>query len=186
MRLVSFWLRRACNTKLMNIKTMEKRKYSRDGRAPIPVDEKTSRLMSSIKGKDTKPELTLRKLLRESEFGGYRLHWSKAPGRPDICYPSKKIAIFVNGCFWHRCPKCNLPVPKSHSDYWILKLEKNVQRDIKKQLELKQHGWNVFIFWECEIQELPKTKTKTFYKLIQLLEKFKNSQKTINNGKEKI
>lgn len=161
----------------MKKKLTEKRNYSRDGRAPIPINEKTSQIMSSIKGKDTIPELTLRKLLRESEYGGYRLHWSKAPGRPDISYPGKKIAIFVNGCFWHRCPKCHLPVPKSHSEYWTTKLEKNVQRDKSKQVELLQSGWNVITFWECEIQELSKKKTKKFYNLLNLLKKL-NTEKS--------
>lgn len=81
--------------------------YIRDGRAPIPESEITSKVMSAVRGKDTKPELALRKALKDVGIQGYRLHWKRAPGRPDIAYPGSKVAIFVHGCFWHRCPYCN-------------------------------------------------------------------------------
>lgn len=77
------------------------KQYIRDGRAPIPEKELTSRIMSAIKAKNTKPEIMLRKALWFEGYSGYRLHWKKVAGRPDICYPRKKVAIFVNGCFWH-------------------------------------------------------------------------------------
>jgi DNA mismatch endonuclease (patch repair protein) len=128
-------------------------RYLRDGRAPIPGAESTSRVMSANKGKDTKPELTLRKVLRYVGLPGYRLHWKGAPGRPDIAYPKYKVAIFVHGDFWHRCPVCNLPLPKSHTDFWEQKLDRNVQRDARKVAELKSAGWKVFICWEHEIKE---------------------------------
>ncbi|WP_230740287.1 very short patch repair endonuclease [Methanooceanicella nereidis] len=126
--------------------------FIRDGRSPIPESEVTSRVMSSIRGKDTKPELKLRKALRDAGLSGYRLHWKKAPGRPDIAYPGKKIAIFVHGCFWHRCPKCNPPTTKTHKNFWDEKFRKNVERDKKKTEALVNTGWKVFVFWECEIE----------------------------------
>lgn len=133
---------------------MQKKKaYLRDGRAPIPKDELTSRIMSSIGGKNTKPELILRKALWKEGIRGYRLHWKKAPGRPDISFPGKKIAIFVNGCFWHRCPKCQPPMPKSHSEFWKNKFEKNVIRDKSKIISLKENGWTTHIVWECDIKD---------------------------------
>jgi DNA mismatch endonuclease (patch repair protein) len=132
---------------------MPKRKeYIRDGRAPIPVKESTSEIMSSIKDRNTKPELILRKALWSSGIKGYRLHWKKAPGRPDIAFPGKKVAVFVNGCFWHRCPHCNPPMPKSHSDFWKNKFEKNVERDKRKIDQLKNIGWETLIIWECRIK----------------------------------
>lgn len=91
--------------------------YLRDGRAPIPDSEITSRVMSSNKGKNTKPEILMRDALRQIGIPGYRLHWKKAPGRPDIAYPGKKIAIFVHGCYWHRCPHCDLPLPKTNTEF---------------------------------------------------------------------
>ena len=125
--------------------------YIRDGRAPIPTSETTSRVMSANLGKNTKPELALRKALRAIGLPGYRLHWKKVPGRPDIAYPGRKIAIFVNGCYWHRCPHCDLPLPKSNTDFWLNKFESNKKRDSEKILKLEEEGWRVLVFWECEI-----------------------------------
>ncbi len=130
---------------------MEKR-YTRDGRAPIPEKEITSRVMSLIRAKHTKPELRLRKALYHSGLSGYRLHWNKIPGSPDISYPGAKIAIFVNGCFWHRCPYCNPPIPKTHVEFWKEKFRNNIERDRRKVRELEELGWNVLVFWECRIK----------------------------------
>jgi DNA mismatch endonuclease (patch repair protein) len=131
----------------------ETKEYIRDGRAPIPKSEVTSRVMSANRGKDTKPEILMRKALREVGIPGYRIHWKKVPGKPDIAYPGRKIAIFVNGCYWHRCPKCNLPLPKSNTDFWKAKFDRNKARDIKKKKDLEDLGWEVFVFWECEIKD---------------------------------
>ncbi|WP_198003717.1 very short patch repair endonuclease [Methanococcoides burtonii] len=127
-------------------------KYIRDGRAPIPKSKITSRVMSANVGKDTKPELLLRKALRYIGIPGYRLHWKKVPGRPDITYPGGKIAIFVNGCYWHRCPYCNLPLPKSHTDFWAEKFKRNKERDDENIRLLKAEGWKIIVLWECEIK----------------------------------
>ena len=93
---------------LILLKAMPK-KYIRDKRSPKPLSESTSKVMSANKAKNTKPEIALRKALWSEGYKGYRLNWKNVPGRPDIAYPGKKIAIFVNGCYWHRCPKCDLP-----------------------------------------------------------------------------
>ena len=126
--------------------------YYRDKRSPKPLNESTSKVMSANKAKNTKPEITLRKALWYEGHKGYRLNWKKVPGRPDIAYPGKKIAIFVNGCYWHRCPKCNLPLPKTNTDFWKEKFDKNVKRDKKKNDELLSLDWIVLVFWECDIQ----------------------------------
>lgn len=130
----------------------DKRKYIRDGRAPIPSSEATSRVMSANKAKNTKPEVILQKALFRKK-PGYRLHWKKAPGRPDICYPGRKVAIFVNGCFWHRCPHCNLPMPKSNAEFWKQKFKNNIERDKRKLEELEILGWRVVFIWECQIND---------------------------------
>jgi len=124
--------------------------YVRDKRSPLPKNEVVSKVMSSNKSKDTGPEMMLRKSLKENGAGGYRLRW-KVPGKPDIAYPGKKIAIFVNGCFWHRCPHCNLPLPKSNTDFWSDKFEKNKERDRIKTALLEEKGWAVITVWECGI-----------------------------------
>jgi DNA mismatch endonuclease (patch repair protein) len=126
--------------------------YIRDGRAPIPESEMTSKVMSAIRAKNTKPEIDFRKALREVGIPGYRLHWKKAAGRPDIAYPRRKVAVFVHGCFWHRCPYCNLPLPKSHTGWWEKKLERNKLRDDEKVRSLEAAGWTVLVFWEHEIK----------------------------------
>lgn len=120
-----------------------------------PLTDGVRKSMRSNKGKGTSPELVVRKALRESGYPGYRLNWKKAPGRPDICYPGRKIAIFVNGCFWHRCPVCDLPMPKHNSPYWREKFEKNVQRDRRNRSDLAEEGWEVIDIWECELKRDP-------------------------------
>ena len=120
---------------------------------PHPASEVTTKVMKANKSKDTKPEMILRKALREAGFPGYRLHWKKAPGHPDIAYPGRKVAIFVNGCFWHRCPHCNLPTTKRNQEYWVPKFERNVERDKKEQEDLIRLGWTVEVVWECEIKK---------------------------------
>lgn len=127
-------------------------RYLRDGRAPIPARESTSRVMKGNKGKNTKPEISVRKLLWNNNFKGYRLHWNKVPGRPDIAFPGKKIAIFVNGCYWHRCPICQPPLPKSNSIFWKEKFDKNVERDNRKHAQLKDLNWKVLVIWECQVK----------------------------------
>lgn len=126
--------------------------YKRDGRAPIPLKEITSKIMSSIKAKNTKPELRLRRALWNENIRGYRLHWKSVPGKPDIAFPAKKIAIFVNGCYWHRCPKCQPSTPKSNLEFWQHKFETNKLRDFRKNQELVELGWEVLTIWECELK----------------------------------
>jgi DNA mismatch endonuclease (patch repair protein) len=117
--------------------------------------------MSANKAKETGPEVTLRKALWQAGFTGYRKNWRKAPGTPDIAFPVKKIAIFVNGCFWHRCPKCNLPLPKSNRRFWKEKFGKNVLRDKAKLKKIRSQKWRALVIWECDLKRnLPKMVNK--------------------------
>lgn len=125
--------------------------YLRDGRAPVPAREATSKAMSANKARNTKPEMLLRKALHRNSVRGYRVNWKNAPGRPDIAFPGRKVAIFVHGCFWHRCPTCNLQLPKSNTGFWSQKFENNVKRDSNKVEQLFQMGWRVITVWECDI-----------------------------------
>ena len=111
-----------------------------------------SRNMGKIRSKDTSPELIVRKLTHSLGYR-YRLHRKDLPGKPDLVFPSKKKVIFVHGCFWHqhKKPSCKIArLPKSNRDYWIPKLQKNVERDIQHRKSLKRMGWNSFVIWECE------------------------------------
>lgn len=141
--------------------------YIRDGRAPIPRKEATSRIMSRVKGKNTKPELSLRKELRAQGLKEYRLHPKTLPGRPDVYFPSQKLAIFINGCFWHRCPYCKPSRPKTHKAFWSKKFAANVARDKAKRALLKKMGIRSVVFWECQIKKnvaklVAKLKTTAF------------------------
>lgn len=117
------------------------------------VDPATTKVMRANKRRDTKPELLVRRMLRELGHPGYRLDWKKAPGHPDIAYPGRKIAIFVNGCFWHRCPTCAFAPPKKNRAYWEAKFERNVERDRRVQAELEDLGWKVIVIWEHELKK---------------------------------
>lgn len=128
---------------------------SKLGPPPKPSSAAVSRSMKGNRARDTTPELRLRALLREAGYPGYRLHWKSAPGRPDVAYPGRKVAIFVNGCFWHQCPRCQPVQPKTHSEFWSKKFELNVERDARKRHELEQAGWTVITVWECELRDEP-------------------------------
>lgn len=130
--------------------------YIRDGRAPIPLEESTSRVMSSIRGKDTTLEINLRRALREAGVVGFSFHLKRLPGRPDIAFKKKKLAIFINGCFWHLCPYCRPTPPKSHKAFWKKKFTANKLRDARKRLELKKMGWNTLTIWECQWKKRPQ------------------------------
>jgi DNA mismatch endonuclease, patch repair protein len=116
--------------------------------------ERRSNNMRNIRGKDTTPELAVRKLCRELGFSGYRIHRKELPGKPDLVWLGRKLAIFVHGCFWHGhdCPE-GLRKPKSNRSYWIPKIEGNQQRDAENVSRLRESGWDVLVIWECETTE---------------------------------
>lgn len=127
--------------------------YIRDGRSPIPKTLITSRVMSANKGKNTRPEIKLRKGLRMIGLSDYKLHPKNLPGRPDVVFPGRKLAIFVNGCFWHRCPHCKPERPKTHSKFWETKFQNNIERDKRNVRALRRAGWKVNIIWECRLKK---------------------------------
>ena len=108
--------------------------------------------MSRIGGKDTAPEICLRKLLHRAGFR-FRLHVPDLPGRPDIVLPKYRTVIFVNGCFWHKHKGCtDATTPKTRTDFWLKKFNSTVERDYRKQKELEGLGWRVLTVWECELK----------------------------------
>jgi DNA mismatch endonuclease (patch repair protein) len=112
-----------------------------------------SERMSRVRGKDTKPEMIVRRLLHGLGYR-YRLHARDLPGKPDIVFRGRRKAIYVHGCFWHRhpIPACKLArLPKTRQDFWVPKLEGNRQRDIENQRRLTEMGWEVLVVWECGI-----------------------------------
>lgn len=108
--------------------------------------------MSRIKGKNTKPEMLVRKFLFSNGLR-YRLHDKKLPGKPDIVLPKYKTVIFVHGCFWHGHDDCKYyVVPKTRTDWWLAKINTNKQKDEVSISRLQQSGWKVIVIWECELK----------------------------------
>lgn len=115
--------------------------------------EKRSAVMRRVKGRDTTPELVVRRAL--TRLGArYRLHRTSLPGSPDIVMPGRRLALFVHGCFWHGhdCAR-GARVPKANRDYWLGKVGRNRARDARTQAELAALGWRVETIWECELKD---------------------------------
>lgn len=134
--------------------------------APPATNDHVRKSMQGNKRANTKPELLVRQRLRQAGLTGYRLQW-KVPGHPDIAWPGKKVCIEVRGCFWHRCPHCQLSMPKSHVEYWVLKFDRNVERDAETSAALKAMGWKVHVIWECQLKK--KVVDQTFAELLPVL-----------------
>lgn len=110
-----------------------------------------SRNMAAIRRRDTRIEKHLRSGLWRAGLRGYRVDAAKVPGRPDVAFGRQKVAVFVDGCFWHQCPECYRE-PKSNTDYWRAKLERNVARDRAVDECLQKAGWVVLRVWEHEVE----------------------------------
>jgi DNA mismatch endonuclease (patch repair protein) len=117
----------------------------------VLTKKQRSYCMSRIRAKDTQPEVILRKALSSAGLKGYRLHY-KLIGKPDIVFPKRRIAIFIDGCFWHRCPKCFIK-PGTNKSFWKKKIDSNVKRDKTVNAELKSKGWKVLRIWEHELRK---------------------------------
>jgi DNA mismatch endonuclease, patch repair protein len=111
-----------------------------------------SALMAAIRGRDTGPELAVRRALRGLGVG-YRLHVKGLSGRPDIVMKGRRTIIFVHGCFWHRHGCRAASTPKSRQDYWQPKFDGNVARDARNEQQLRATGWTVLVIWECETKD---------------------------------
>lgn len=114
------------------------------------VDKATrSRMMAGIRGKNTQPELKVRRYLHKHGFR-FRLHKCDLPGQPDIVLPKWKAVVFVHGCFWHRHAGCRYATtPASNAEKWQIKFDENVARDQRDIAALKRMGWKVMVVWEC-------------------------------------
>ncbi|WP_051558762.1 very short patch repair endonuclease [Allorhizobium undicola] len=119
--------------------------------ADVFTQEKRSEIMARVRSRDTGPEMIVRHHLHAKGLR-YSLRRNDLPGRPDIVFPSRRIAVFVHGCFWHQHPGCRAAtLPKTRTDFWRGKLEANVLRDSRVQDELRAAGWLPLVAWECEL-----------------------------------
>jgi DNA mismatch endonuclease (patch repair protein) len=129
--------------------------------------------MSRIKGKDTKPEMLVRKYLHTNGLR-YRLHNKILPGKPDLTLSKYRTVIFVNGCFWHGHKGCKYFVlPKTRTEWWQNKIEETIKRDNKKMKDLNERGWNSLVIWECELK--PKKINMTLNNIIFTITKKANN-----------
>lgn len=110
--------------------------------------------MSHIRGRDTKPEIKFRELLFARGIKGYRVNY-KLTGRPDVVFTKKKLAVFIDGCFWHKCKKCFVK-PATRTDFWMKKIEGNLMRDKLINRQLQKEEWRVLRFWEHQLRKKPE------------------------------
>jgi DNA mismatch endonuclease (patch repair protein) len=113
-----------------------------------------SRLMAAIRGKDTKPELVVRRMVHRMGYR-FRLHLKSLPGTPDLVFPRRRLAIFIHGCFWHRHQGCaRSTTPKSRAEFWQAKFDANIARDHRDMAALDALGWRVAVLWECQTKDV--------------------------------
>lgn len=131
--------------------------------------EVRSRNMAAIKGKDTKPEITVRKFLFSKGFR-YKLYDKSLPGKPDLVLPKYNTVIFVHGCFWHGHTDCRyFVIPKTRTEWWKIKIERNKQLDDENYVKLKKMGWKIITIFECRLR--PKFRNRTLQHLMTRLVK---------------
>jgi DNA mismatch endonuclease, patch repair protein len=122
--------------------------------------ERRSRLMSRVRGKDTTPELVVRRAAHSLGLR-FRLHRKDLPGTPDLVFPGRKAVVFVHGCFWHRHEGCKkATAPKSRQDFWQAKFERNVARDREALAALERRGWRTLVIWQCETNDSSSVKAE--------------------------
>jgi len=127
---------------------------------------KRSEVMSHIRSKANKgTEIALARLLRRNFVNGWRRHLP-LPGRPDFTFQKSKLIVFVDGCFWHGCPKCYRP-PKTAQGYWSQKIQRNRSRDTRVKHELRKGGWRVLRIWECDLEKHPEKCVRQIMNLLR-------------------
>jgi len=127
------------------------------------TSQERSRIMSRVKGRDTKPEKLIRSLLHAMGYR-FRLHRKGLPGKPDILLPKHRKAIFVHGCFWHGHADCRRAArPESNADFWNKKIDGNMARDKMVQAELGKSGWSLLVIWQCEMKDVEKLRQNLEY-----------------------
>ena len=115
--------------------------------------EQRSKNMAAVKGKDTTPEIRVRRMLHKMGYR-FRLHRKDLPGKPDIVLPRYRLCIFVHGCFWHQHPGCKrATIPDFNHEFWVKKFQETSKRDERAEKELREQGWHVCVIWECETKK---------------------------------
>ena len=136
-----------------------------------PVPSATSstvrKSMRGNKSERTRPETQLTEGLIESGISNFNLNQKGVPGSPDITFDVAKLAVFIHGCFWHRCPYCNPHFPDSNQQYWAAKFARNKRRDRRVRSELRVQGWRPMVLWECKLRRNPKYAIRRIRKALE-------------------
>jgi DNA (cytosine-5)-methyltransferase 1 len=150
----------------------------------IETTEQRSRIMRAVPGKNTSVEKELRRLLCDADFRGYRLHDSRVPGSPDVVFTRIRVAIFVDGCFWHGCAQC-YRAPKSNSEYWTMKVRRNKERDERVTVACEAAGWVVLRLWEHEILKTPAAAISKVTRIMKKAERASTKAHKTHAGKQR-
>ncbi|MBI1333805.1 MAG: DNA mismatch endonuclease Vsr [Armatimonadetes bacterium] len=125
-------------------------------RTSLETTEPVRKSMRSNRSTGTKPEIEFRRTIWQSGLKGYRKNVARLPGKPDIAFSSVRLAVFIHGCFWHGCPRCEargrIRPPKTNTEYWLRKVQRNRTRFEEQCRLLEASGWTVMTFWECELK----------------------------------
>lgn len=134
---------------------------------PKASSDAVRRSMQGNKSKGTLPERTLARMVWGAGFRGYRKNDRRIPGKPDLYLPSLRLAVMMNGCFWHRCPHCKPTMPKSNADFWSDKFERNRERDARQKRLREELGIRSLVVWECQLKKNPERVLGRMIKMVK-------------------
>ena len=143
-------------------------KYPRLPAAPVASTEGTRASMKGNKSSGTGPEVRLAEVLNSRGLTNYTTNAAEIPGSPDFAFWDEKIAVFVHGCFWHRCPHCKPHFPKSNPEYWQAKFIRNRLRDAEARSALRSIGWKPLVVWECTLRKNPMRSGRRIERMLEL------------------
>lgn len=136
--------------------------------APPATSAAVRASMQGNKSLKTKPESILKDELKRAGIRLFIMNYKRLSGTPDLAFPSAKLAVFLHGCFWHRCPYCNPHFPDSNQEYWSAKFARNKRRDTRVRRDLRAQGWRPIVVWECKLKKNPQ---RTVYRIKKALKK---------------
>lgn len=137
--------------------------------APRASSDSVKSSMQGNRSERTRPENLLESKLHQHSITGFFQNDKSLPGSPDFSFPQAKLAVFVNGCYWHRCPYCKFSIPNSNPEYWTAKFARNVSRDRHARWSLRQIGWQSLIIWECKLLKHPNRAVSRIIRTLEVV-----------------
>ena len=144
------------------------KRYPKLPASPTASTESTRASMRGNRSKGTTAEIKLATILDSRGLTGYSANDSEIPGTPDFAFRDERVAVFVNGCYWHRCPYCKPNFPKSNPEYWSAKFERNRRRDAQNRSALRSMGWKPLVVWECKLKKNPERVGKHIQRVLEM------------------